>query len=68
MPSSKCQAGDTVVVRGEVLRAESDAFQVLFDDGVTLAITTWVPARECAKPEDVHLLKPIRRRGRYLDR
>ena len=68
MPSSRCQAGDTVVVRGTVVAAEADAFQVLFDDGQYLAITQWVPARECARPEDVHLLKPIRRRGGFVDR
>ncbi len=68
MPSRSCQAGDTVVIRGTVIEAGSDNFQVLIDDGRKLAITTWVPASECAKPEDVHKLKPITRRGGYLDR
>lgn len=68
MPSRSCQAGDTVVIRGTVIEAGSDYFQVLIDDGRKLSITTWVPAGECAKPEDVHRLKPIIRRGGYLDR
>lgn len=68
MPSRSCQAGDTVVIRGTVIEAGSDYFQVLIDDGFQLSITTWVPARECAKPEDMHLLKPIRRRGGFVDR
>jgi hypothetical protein len=51
-----------------VLSAESDAFQVLFDDGRYLSLTAWVPAGECARPQDVGRLKPIRRSGRYLDR
>lgn len=68
MPSRRCQAGDTVVVRATVLQAASDALQVVFDDGYALSITAWVPARECARIEDVGLLKPIIRRGSYLDR
>jgi hypothetical protein len=68
MPSRSCQAGDTVMIRGTVVEAGSDYFQVLIDDGKYLSITAWVPAGECAKPEDVHRLKPIRRTERFLDR
>lgn len=68
MPSRKCHAGDTVFVRGTVLEAASDGFQVTFDDGVMFGVTVWVPARECARLEDVGELRPIRRNGRYLER
>lgn len=68
MPSRNCQAGDTILIRGTVIEAGSDYFQVLIDDGKYLSITTWVPARECAKPEDVKLLKPIVRTGGFVDR
>nr|WP_311538594.1 hypothetical protein [uncultured Bradyrhizobium sp.] len=68
MPSRNCLPGDTVFVRATVLSAGTDFFQVLIDDGVALSITNWVPARECAKREDIGRLKPIVRRGSYLDR
>ena len=68
MPSGKCQAGDTVYVRATVLLAASDFFQVLIDDGTAIAITTWVPSRECARHEDIGELRPIRRRRGYVER
>ena len=68
MPSRSCQEGDTVYVRATVLMAASDFFQVLIDDGSSIAITTLVPARECAKHEDIGSLRPIRRRGGYIER
>jgi len=68
MPSRSCQEGDTVFIRATVVSAGSDFFQVLIDDGELLSITAWVPARECAKPADIGRLKPIHRRGSFLDR
>jgi hypothetical protein len=68
MPSRRIQEGDTVVVRGQALVVADDYLQVVFDDGGALTVTTWVPSRECARIEDIAELKPIRRRGRYLDR
>ena len=68
MPSRYCQEGDTVYVRATVLVAGDGFFQVLIDDGVAISITTWVPSRECAKHEDIGRLRPIRRRGTFLDR
>ena len=62
MPSLKCLPGDTICVRATVIEACSDAFQVVVDDGTSMAITCWVPVSECARHEDVHLLKPPRRR------
>ncbi len=68
MPSRNCKAGDIVFVRATVIEAASDAFQVLFDDGGQFSETRWVPARECAKLEDLGLMKPIRRRAAFLER
>jgi hypothetical protein len=68
MPSRKLQAGDPVAIRGIVVAHGGDFLQVLVDDGYALSITQWVPARECAAPEDFHLLKPIRRKGGFLER
>ena len=68
MPSRSCQEGDTVFIRATVLMAASDFFQVLIDDGQAVAITTVVPARECARHEDIGRLRPIRRRRGYIDR
>lgn len=68
MPSRNCLPGDTVFIRATVVSAGTDFFQVLIDDGVKLAITNWVPARECAKHEDIGELKPIVRRRGYIER
>jgi hypothetical protein len=68
LPSRGCQEGDTVYVRATVLAAGSDYFQVLIDDGHRLSITSWVPAGECARHEDIGRLKPIVRRGAFVDR
>jgi hypothetical protein len=68
LPSIGYREGDTVYVRARVVSAGSDFFQVVVDDGELLSITQWVPARECAKPEDIGRLKPIVRRGGFLDR
>jgi hypothetical protein len=69
LPSGKCLPGDTVYVRAQLLQAGSDGFQILIDDGVRLSITTWVPARECAKLEDIGELKPPRSANpRHVDR
>lgn len=68
MPSRICQEGDTVFVRATVLVAADDYFQVRIDDGVAMVLTTWVPARECAKHEDIEELRPIRRSRWCSDR
>lgn len=68
MPSRSCQAGDTVFIRATVIEAGSDYFQVLVDDGKYLSITSWVPAGECSKHEDIGQLKPIRRTRGFVDR
>lgn len=68
MPSRNCLPGDTIYIRATVLEAGSDYFQVLVDDGKYLAITSWVPAGECARHQDIGRLKPIRRAGAYLER
>jgi len=52
-----------------VVTPGSDCFQVVIDDGVRLAITTWVPAAECAKAEDIGSLKPpFSANPRHIDR
>jgi hypothetical protein len=61
MPSRTCQAGDTVFVRATVIEAASDYFQILIDDGKFMSITSWAPACEVARFEDIGQLKPIRR-------
>lgn len=68
MPSRSCREGDTIYIRATVVSAGVGFFQVLIDDGVALAITTWVPSRECARHEDIAELKPIIRRRGYLER
>lgn len=68
MSSQGYQVGDTVYVRATILVPAADFFQVLIDDGVAMAITHWVPSRECARHEDIARLRPIRRRGSFLDR
>lgn len=68
MPSGVYREGDTVFVRATVLVAAAGAFQVVVDDGVSMALTQWVPSRECARIEDIGRLPPIRRRGSYLSR
>lgn len=60
MAHLKCRAGDVIFVRAVVLEAASDCFQVRFDDGGYYVLTTWVPAGECAKAEDIGELRPIR--------
>jgi O-acetyl-ADP-ribose deacetylase (regulator of RNase III) len=63
------QAGDIGYVRVRVIVAASDAFQVLIDDGVALALTVWVPARECARHEDIGELRPPRHANpRHIER
>ena len=69
MPSRKCQAGETVFVRALVLEACSDTFRVRIEDNSSsMVVTTWVPAGEIARHEDIGELKLIRRIGRFLDR
>lgn len=61
MPHLNCREGDIVYIRATVLSACSDAFQVRIEDYPNLVITTWAPAREIAKAEDIHLLKAMHR-------
>lgn len=68
MPSRKMLPGDTGYVRMTVLEACSDAFRVSIDDGYTMAVTAWVPARECSRHEDIAEMRPIIRRRGYLER
>lgn len=68
MPSRNIRPGDTVFLRAEALSVGSDFVEVRIDDGQALCITAWVPARECARQEDICELKPIRRRSRFIDR
>jgi hypothetical protein len=69
MPSRMMQAGDTGYIRMTVVEAGADYFQVLVDDGVAMSITSWVPARECARLEDIGELRPIRRANpRHVER
>lgn len=68
MPSRKMKAGDDGYVRMLVLEAASDAFQIRIE-GATMAVTVWVPAEECAKHEDIGLLKPPRHANpRHVER
>ncbi len=68
MPSRSCQEGDTVFVRATVLSAGSTYFQIRIDDDTTMSITTWAPASEIAKAEDIGKLRPVIRTKRFLDR
>lgn len=61
MPSRNILPGDTIFVRAEALAVGTDFVQVRIDDGVSLTITSWVPARECARHGDIDQLKPPRR-------
>jgi hypothetical protein len=69
MPARRVLPGDTIYVRAVALEVGSDALQVVIDDGQLMSITAWVPARECARHEDIGELKPalrpIRRASRY---
>lgn len=66
MPSRLYQAGDIVFVRAVVLDPCSDVFQVRIEDYPKIAITTWVPASEIAKAEDIDRLRPLRFPGAPL--
>lgn len=69
MPSRKIHEGDTVFIRAEAISVGTDFLQVRIDDGQALTITSWVPARECARHEDIAELKPIRRaNARHIER
>lgn len=69
MPSRKISRGDTVYVRATAIEVGSDALQLIIDDGVLLSITAWVPARECARLEDIGELKPPRHANpRHVER
>ncbi len=60
MPSRLIQAGDLVFVRAVVIDPCSDLFQVRIEDYPKFAITTWVPASEIARSEDIERLRPLR--------
>lgn len=60
MPSRLYQAGDVVFVRAVVIDPCADLFQIRIEDYPKFAITTWVPASEIAKPQDIERLKPLR--------
>ena len=69
MPSRKILPGDTVFIRATALEVCSDFLQVRIEDGAFLFITNWVPARECARLEDIGELKPPRRANpRHIER
>lgn len=69
MPSRKMRAGEIGYVRMRVLEAASDAFQVLIDNGATMALTVWVPSAECARHEDIDELRPPRHANpRHVER
>lgn len=53
MPSRKCLPGDEVYIRAVVLQACSDMFQVRIEDFPSVVITTWAPASEIARAEDI---------------
>ncbi|MCK1402051.1 hypothetical protein IVB45_17390 [Bradyrhizobium sp. 4] len=68
MPSGKVVTGDTVYVRATAEEVASDGLRVLIDSG-NWAVSVWVPARECARHEDIGELKPIRRANpRHIER
>lgn len=69
MPSRKIRPGDTIYIRARAEQVGTDALQVVIDDVVRLAITVWVPARECARLEDIGDLQPPRRANpRHVER
>lgn len=70
MPSRKIREGDPVVVRGEAVSVCSDAVQVRFQStNGMITVTQWMPASECARPEDFGELKPLRRANpRHIER
>lgn len=69
MPSRRISPGDTVYIRATALEVCSDFLQVRIEDGAFLFITNWVPARECARLEDLGELKPPRQANpRHIDR
>ncbi|MBR0855460.1 hypothetical protein [Bradyrhizobium liaoningense] len=69
MPSRKIHPGDTIYVRATALEVHPDFLQVRIEDGAMIFITNWVPARECARLEDIGDLKPPRRANpRHIDR
>lgn len=64
MPQLRIMRLDTIYIRATALEVCSDAIQVRFDDGFNI-LTQWVPARECARLEDIAELKPLRRANRW---
>jgi len=68
IPHLHLREGDKAYVRVTVLKTCSDAFQVRIEDFPKFIITTWVPASEVAKAEDIARLNIPRRRDlKYLD-
>jgi hypothetical protein len=68
-PSRKIQPGDTVFVRATALEVGTDFLQAVVDDGFQLAVTIWLPSRECARPEDIGELPPPRKANpRHIER
>lgn len=52
--------GDIVFIRAVVIEAMPDLFQVRIEDFPNLSITTYVPASEIAKLDDIDGLKPTK--------
>ncbi|MCK1501475.1 hypothetical protein [Bradyrhizobium sp. 188] len=68
MPSRKVLPGDTVYIRAVAEEVASDGLRCAIDNG-SWAVSVWVPARECARHEDIGELKPIRRANpRHIER
>jgi len=62
MPLRKIRDGDTVYVRATALEVGTDFLQAVIDDGSALAVTVWLPSRECARLEDLAEL-PVPRKA-----
>lgn len=69
MPSRKIREGEFLYVRAKAVLVQPDCLQIVIDDGSRMALTTWVPARECAKLEDIGELRPPRHANpRHVER
>jgi hypothetical protein len=64
MSYRNCREGDVVFVRATVVHACPELFQVRIEDHPSLTVTTWLPASEIAKAEDIAALRPMRRASR----
>ena len=60
MPHRDVREGDVIFIRARALQNCGDALQVQIVDYPNFVMTTWVPAAECAKEEDLDRLRPRR--------